>query len=225
MFIVSWLLSYLFDPILFTYLYSFIAGNIVAVCIQHFGDRRIIRIGPLGLVVLLTIISALFFFIINSGLSHLAYLFLVISGALIIYCAIPAVLAEKNPPVNILSIGTLCGRLFTWLGIISYGVYIWHLPIMITTKHKIDIIIGALKANGVISSVNPTYYLCAHLGVTIILTLTLSYATFWLVEARFRPGLYDSKTSMIHSRFAKFMVTPRSACPPKAASRERADSL
>lgn len=89
-------------------------------------------------------------------------------------------------------------RFLTWMGLISYGVYLWHMPIIqsnIEPKYFIEGLASLSDRIGFIQKgvfVN-FFFICA----IMIQTITLSFVTFFLIELRFRPSLYNFNNSLI----------------------------
>jgi len=84
---------------------------------------------------------------------------------------------------------------FTWAGRISYGVYLWHLPLVASITGGEEFPLVSRKILGLLSVIGdrPVEHLLFALFwlvVCLALTAVLSVTTFFLVEAGFRPNLY-----------------------------------
>lgn len=83
----------------------------------------------------------------------------------------------------------------TWGGRISYGVYLWHLPIVNSVLGNESFTPVALKLLGWLAPLGSTpwehiVFVLFWFIVCLCLTAGLSLATFYLVEVGFRPNLY-----------------------------------
>lgn len=88
-------------------------------------------------------------------------------GAVALLVLLPAVFGQRNPGLLSRFLGN---RLFSWLGKISYGIFLWHFPIMFYVADA-----GAVHwLPG-----NPFISLSA---VTLLVTIPLAAMSFYLVE-------------------------------------------
>ncbi len=69
-------------------------------------------------------------------------------------------------------------QLCEWLGILSFGIYVWHLPVADS---------GAMN---VFTNFSPSLNYWANIGICFFLTLMLSLTTYYFVE---RPFLLNKK--------------------------------
>lgn len=89
--------------------------------------------------------------------------------------------------------GSLFGRFWTWIGMLSYGIYLWHAPVV---KLRAPQIAGWIEELAVWLPIDTDFarmviFHSVEIPVVLGLTLLLSYITFILVELRYRPSLFD----------------------------------
>jgi peptidoglycan/LPS O-acetylase OafA/YrhL len=101
-----------------------------------------------------------------SLLAHLAFGAL---GALIVLPAAGSVRSERRTP----AIGLLCSAPVVWLGTISYGIYLWHVPVL-------DAIRGPFEGVTVHSTGAATAIATTVLAAAI--TVAIAAASWYLVE-------------------------------------------
>jgi len=84
-------------------------------------------------------------------------------------------------------------RFWTWMGILSYGIYLWHFPILHTQHIKTIKFLGVLAENGYVFSKwqETLIYHMTMLPLVIFLATLVSLVTFFLIEIRYRPNLYS----------------------------------
>jgi peptidoglycan/LPS O-acetylase OafA/YrhL len=96
-------------------------------------------------------------------------------------------------------------RAATWTGILSYGIYLWHLPLLSLLNERVYAATHALIAalGGVETGwLRMLLFHAVQLPAVTALTLAVSLLTFFTVELRFRPGLYNRGSS----RFTRRLV-------------------
>ncbi len=107
----------------------------------------------------------------------------IVSGWLVHLCERPSIEKEHAP---------LILRLSVFTGYLTYGIYLWHYPIIMTRAGDF-----ADLAQGVAASLHleqwQTMMLFHSMELLFVLVVSygLAYATFFLIEARFRPSLYS----------------------------------
>lgn len=92
----------------------------------------------------------------------------------------------------------LIPRAFTWGGRVSYGVYLWHLPVLLSLLGSESAAPVGRKLLSLLAPLQNAplehllFALCWLLA-GLVLVLALSTATFFLVETGFRPNLYSPR--------------------------------
>ena len=157
-------LSFSTDTIVLKWTWVFLSGYLVNILIRHVHERYKVNGSKLKTITMFFVflLANLFFYVIvnTTGNQSIAYLQLVVvSMGVILVMELPYDQKE-----------TTQGEVFTWLGRISYGVYLWHFPLIIYFKDKIT-------SFGMFTF------------TVLALTLIVSTVTFYLIEAKYRPSL------------------------------------
>jgi peptidoglycan/LPS O-acetylase OafA/YrhL len=102
----------------------------------------------------------------------------------------------------------LFGRFWTWLGMLSYGVYLWHSPIRFAQEQPLTSLAREVAdATGIGSALGRVVvYHALQLPTVIGFSVALSYLTFMLVERRYRPNLYDTALARAVSPHARMTL-------------------
>ena len=161
----------------------------------------------------------------NMNHEFMAEAQLLISGMIILLLL---ELPEKNVPkiVTNTSWGIRFVRGLTWMGTISYGIYLWHAPI-INANLVTDHLLRGLTLVGDKLHIMPTiiFINLAFVGAILFQTVLLSFITFFLIELRFRPSLYNWNESVVFSsvktRIMDFMNDLRSGRSARDADGKR----
>ncbi len=139
------------------------------------------------------VLTNLIFYALDNLGHHIvaeAQLFLFTSVIIFVIDSGHMYIVEDSAPAKCLSnrLYGFISRILTFFGKISYGVYLWHFPIILLVSERC--LKGMSTDTGVYVSLK---YHLAVFSVTILMTVLLSYATYVLVETKYRPGLYEGK--------------------------------
>ena len=155
--------------------------------------------------------TGVYYILFNSGFEIIANPFIGVCAALTIYL-IELPRADESKPQPYEGYGALrliTLRSWTWLGILSYGVYLWHLPILLVVHSYTNEFALMLFENwgGVESGWQRTLIFHAmQLPFVLGITLIVSLITFLFVEIRFRPHLYRWDNSRYFFRHLQFLA-------------------
>jgi peptidoglycan/LPS O-acetylase OafA/YrhL len=176
------------------FLFYFLIGFGVNHALRHVHAHKFAGATVLAFV-LFFVGNAVYYAIENSGAEALANPFIGVVAAVVIYLIeLPrpdegAIAAEPRyaPPA------LLALRFWTWMGMLSYGIYLWHLPILeLIDGSTVDVasfIIGGLGLEDT-GWQRVVVFHATQVPIVVGLTLVVSLTTFLLVETRFRPNLY-----------------------------------
>lgn len=105
-------------------------------------------------------------------------------------------------------------RFWTWAGILSYGIYLWHLPLLsfindpaVRVAHALFAALGDVETGWQ----RMLLFHMVQMPAILVATLLVSLFTFLTVEIRFRPGLYSWDSSRYVGRYIKARFTRRLA--------------
>ena len=104
-------------------------------------------------------------------LQHLAY------GAIGLLAVIAAVSADDRPAG---AVRLLAARPLTWLGLISYGIFLWHVPVLIGYQKMATH--GWMPASGI-----------PALAFTLAVTIPIAAGSWYLIE---RPALRERRREL-----------------------------
>ena len=111
-------------------------------------------------------------------------------------------------------------RFWTWAGILSYGIYLWHLPLLsfindsaVRVAHALFAALGDVETGWQ----RMLLFHMVQMPAILVATLLVSLFTFLTVEIRFRPGLYSWDSSRYVGRYIKARFTGRLASPGATA--------
>jgi len=155
--------------------------------------------------------TGVYYVLFNSGFELIANPFIGVCAALTIYLLELPRADESWPPLyeryGVLRLLTL--RFWTWVGILSYGLYLWHLPVL-TVGHSYTVELAQMLIEsweGIESGWQQMLIFHAiQLPVILGLSLLVSLITFIFVEIRFRPHLYRWDNSKYIFRHLEFLA-------------------
>jgi len=192
---------------LIKFVWAFLAGFSVNIILRLFPAKRFILCDFFAILFGFIGGNVAFYVLSNSGHDVAAYPILALFAMATIYL-IELPDREDKPAEDQFRItpAVVFGRSLTWLGFLSYGIYLWHYPILYTQGGKIEKAIAYMMGKGLITSSGPTPGLAfALLSIPFVLGLTilLSYVTFNFIELRYRPNLYNFERSRLFSKYIK----------------------
>jgi peptidoglycan/LPS O-acetylase OafA/YrhL len=170
-------------------------GFAVNLVLRHFGAHKFAGSTALAVVGGFFVANAVYYALFNAGLERVAANPLIgVAAALAIYL-IELPRADESAPrpserYGPLRLATL--RFWTWMGFLSYGIYLWHLPILILGGPlAIKIALMLMDHMGVEAGWQRSLIFHAvQVPMVLGVTLLVSWITFFAVEVRFRPHLY-----------------------------------
>lgn len=183
------------------FFFYFLLGFAVNLVLRYFDARKFPGSTAFAVVVGFFVANAIYYVLFNAGLERVAANpFIGIAAAVTIYL-IELPRADEAVPQPYEAYGTLrllSLRFWTWMGILSYGIYLWHLPIAalgtpFTAQTAMMLIdhVGGVEAGWQRMLIFHGVQLPMIVGATLLVSLF----TFFTVETRFRPHLYKWDSS------------------------------
>jgi peptidoglycan/LPS O-acetylase OafA/YrhL len=200
------------------FFFYFLLGFAVNLALRHFDARRFPGSTALAVVGGFFVANGVYYVLFNAGLERVAANPLIgVAAACTIYLLeLPR--ADPSAPLPFERYGTLrllTLRFWTWTGILSYGIYLWHLPIgSLCTAFAVATAQALIEALGGVDAGWQRALIFHGVQAPMILGLTLvvSAITFFTVEIRFRPHLYRWDSSRYVGRMLA-AVAGRSRAP------------
>ncbi len=192
------------------FMFYFLLGFAVNLALRHYDGRQFRGSNALAVVGGFFLANCIYYVLLNADLERAAANpFIGIASAFTIYLLeLPRV--DETKPQAYESYGSLrllTLRFWTWMGILSYGIYLWHLPVLalvggytVQTAQALMGALGGIEAGWHRVLIFHVTQLAIVLGITVVLSLI----TFLSVEIRFRPHLYrwDSSRHLIRLKLA-----------------------
>jgi peptidoglycan/LPS O-acetylase OafA/YrhL len=197
------------------FLFYFLLGFAVNLALRHFDGRRFPGSTALAVVGGFFVANGVYYVLFNAGLERVAAnpLIGVAAAGTIYLLELPR--ADSSAPQPYERYGTLrllTLRFWTWTGILSYGIYLWHLPIsLLGTSFAVRAATTLIDALGGIDAGWQRMLIFHGVQVPMIIgaTLLVSAITFFAVEIRFRPHLYKWDSS----RYVRSMIAAAAKRP------------
>jgi peptidoglycan/LPS O-acetylase OafA/YrhL len=188
-----------------SFFYFFVIGFSINLLIRLFKVKKFKFSVPLSIFVGFIGGNILYYYFYNNGHRYTAEITLALFAAAAIYMLELPDKEDSNEAENI-TLRVLFLRFLTWTGIISYGIYMWHLPVLLGQHRLIEKLMEHLyKINYIKYTWQKIFlYHSIQIPLVIILTYLISYVTFMLIELRFRPNLYNFESSRILHKHGKF---------------------
>lgn len=208
------------------FLFYFLMGYNVNLALRLFDARKFRGSTVIAVIVGFFLGNLVYNFFFNSGFEEIANPIIGVASAFTIYLLeLPRV--DENAPQPFERYGTLrlmTLRFWTWLGILSYGIYLWHLPILsLAGSFTVRVAEGIIDGVGGVESglLRMLIFHGTQVPIILGLSLLLSLITFFAVEIRFRPHLYRWDQSRYLFRYLKL---PWAAAMPEAPTSARPES-
>src|SRR5262249_54530805 len=106
-------------------------------------------------------------------------------------------------------------------GSLTYGIYLWHYMIVRSRSDVVSAFADRLAASGHLTSLwqKILVFHVVQISLVLLLSYSLAWITFHLIETRFRPGLYKPE---LNGR--KPVLTPAMAAAYTEAAPQRSSS-
>ncbi len=183
------------------FFYYFLLGFAVNLALRNFKARKFRGSTALAVLGGFFVGNAVYYVLFNAGFERVAANPLIgLAAAFTIYL-IELPRRDESAPQPYEAYGMLrllSARFWTWMGILSYGIYLWHLPIALLGKSwTVETALAVIEGLGGVEAgwQRTLIFHSLQLPMILGLTLLLSLITFLMVEIRFRPHLYRWDTS------------------------------
>ena len=200
------------------FLFYFLLGFGVNHALRFFNHRKFPGSTAVAIVVGFFAGNGVYYVLFNSDAEWIANPIIGIVAAFMIYL-IELPRADEDAVQSYERYGTarlITLRFWTWMGILSYGVYLWHLPViylagptLVESSYLFVQNLTGVEAGWARMLVVHAIQIPIILGITVLVSLI----TFFTVELRFRPHLYHWDSSKYVFKHLKF-ITPRNAKDP-----------
>lgn len=160
--------------------------------------------------------NAIYYVLVNNDLEPFANPLIGMASALTIYLLeLPRADETAAMPYERYGLFRLLMlRFWTWAGILSYGIYLWHLPLLsfindpaVRVAHELFAALGDVESGWQ----RMMLFHLVQMPAVLAATLAVSLLTFLTVEIRFRPGLYSWDGSRYVGRYIRARFTRRVA--------------
>jgi peptidoglycan/LPS O-acetylase OafA/YrhL len=190
----------------FNFLFVFLAGFSVNILIKLFPIRKNKYSNLLAIGVGFFVGNLVFYYFHNLGHQWISLWVLVIFAMGTVYILDSPqkdTLTGESPQ----SFKILFLRFWTWIGFLSYGIYLWHFPIIVTQHMKVMKYLGILAEIGYVFTKwqETLIYHITMFSFVIFLTLLVSLVTFFLIELRYRPSLYSFTNSKYTGKYLRLI--------------------
>ncbi len=184
----------------FEYLYSFLVGYGVNIAIRMWSVRVRESVKIASALVGILVIDVGYNFLYLHGQYRIGGLFVAVISALMIFaveCPSDHEISHAHPAVAHL----VAFSAFT--GTLSYGIYLWHYMIIVSRyplfERVAEVLTVRLGWQALWEKI--AVYHIVELSFTLVATYLIATITFYLIEVRFRPGLYGRSNWPIAAEF------------------------